>query len=252
MIKKLYFLPAGSCFLDQSLVNGNLPAGKLIEMPVWCFLLETTDGPILVDTGMPDAFVNNPDYYKGTRREGRLVPKMTEADRIEAILKRGGYQIDDIQTVISSHLHLDHAGGNEHFRKAPIVLQKSEFDFAIHNDDYSPKECRIPDLNYQLIEGDFELAPGVQILYTPGHSIGHQSVLVKTEQTGDILLTMDLAYNKGIFDNDLPFLSANSKMASNSIQRIKTLVQEIHPAVVFFGHDGEQAENWHSFFPDFL
>lgn len=252
MVKKLYFLPAGSCFLDQSLVNGNLPAGKLIEMPVWCFLLETTDGPILVDTGMPDSFVNNPDYYKGTRREGRLVPKMAEEDRIENTLKRVGYQIGDIQTVISSHLHLDHAGGNEHFRKAPIVLQKSEFDFAIHNDDYSPKECRVPDLNYQLIEGDFEVAPGVQILSTPGHSVGHQSVLVKTERSGDVLLTIDLAYNKDIFDHDLPFLSANSQMASGSIEKVKKLVREIHPKVVFFGHDGVQAKNWNVLYPDFL
>lgn len=252
MVKKLYFLPAGSCFLDQSVVNGNLPAGKLIEMPVWCFLLETTDGPILVDTGMPDSFVSNPGYYNGTRREGRVVPNMTEADKIENILKRIGYQASDIQTVICSHLHLDHAGGNGHFRKAPIVIQKSEFDFAIHNDDYSPLECRIPDLNYQFIEGDFELAPGVQILYTPGHSMGHQSVLVKTQRTGDILLTIDLAYNKEIFNNDLPFLSSNAQMASDSIQRIQKLVQEIHPEVLFFGHDGEQAKNWNTLYPNFL
>jgi Metal-dependent hydrolases of the beta-lactamase superfamily II len=164
MVNKLFFLPAGTCFLDQSAVNQNLPSGKLTEMPVWCFLLETSDGPILVDTGMPDSFVNNPDYYKGTRREGRLVPNMKEEDRITNILKRIGYQPSDIQAVISSHLHLDHAGGNGHFRESPIVLQKAEYDAAIKDEDYSPKECRIPDLRYQLIEGDYELAPALAYL----------------------------------------------------------------------------------------
>lgn len=252
MVKKLYFLPAGSCFLDQSAVNKNLPSGKLVEMPVWCFLLETKDGSILVDSGMPDCFVNNPDYYKGTRREGRLVPNMTEADRIENILKKVGYSINDIQMVVSSHLHLDHAGGNGHFRKAPIIIQKTEFEAAIGNDDYSPYECRISDLNYKLIEGDYELAPGIQIFHTPGHSPGHQSVLVKTERTGYILLTIDVAYNKEIFDNDIPFLSSDTEMASKSISNMKKLVQEIKPEFIFFGHDAEQAKNWHTLYPNFL
>jgi len=65
-----------------------LISGKLVNMPVWSFLLETDDGPILIDTGMPDSFVNNPDYYKGTKREGRLVPHMLESDTMVNVLKR--------------------------------------------------------------------------------------------------------------------------------------------------------------------
>ncbi len=252
MVKKLYFLPAGSCFLDQSAVNGKLPPGRLIEMPVWCFLVETEEGPFLIDTGMPDPFVNNPGYYNGTRREGRLVPNMTEDDRIVNILKRMGYQTGDIQAVISSHLHLDHSGGNGHFPRTPIIIQKSEFESAMGNDDYSPYECRLPDLKYQLIEGDYEPAPGIRILHTPGHAPGHQSVLVKTEKTGYVLLTLDVAYNKEIFENDLPFLSADARMASKSIRSLQKLVRDVKPEVVFFGHDGEQAKNWRTLYPDFL
>lgn len=252
MVNKLIFLPAGTCFLDQSAVNQNLPSGNLIEMPVWCFLLETSDGPILVDTGMPDSFVNNPNYYKGTRREGRLVPNMKEEDRITNILKRVGYQPGDIQAVISSHLHLDHAGGNGHFRESPIILQKAEFDAAMEDEDYSPKECRVPDLRYQLIEGNYELSPGVQILFTPGHAPGHQSVLVNTKKTGNVLLMIDVAYTNEIFNKDIPFLSHDREMASHSIQDMKNLIDEIQPEVVFYGHDMEQAKNWRTLYPDFL
>ncbi|TCP68323.1 quorum-quenching N-acyl homoserine lactonase AiiA [Baia soyae] len=250
-VKKLFFLPTGSCFLDQSAVNRTLPPGKLIEMPVWSFLLETSDGPILIDTGMPDSFVNNPDYYKGTKREGRVVPNMSDGDRIINVLKRVGYRPEDIQALISSHLHLDHAGGNGHFHQAPIFVQKAELDAAIGNHDYAPQECILPDLPYQAIEGDYEVRPGVQILFTPGHSPGHQSVLVKTEKSGYVLLTVDVAYVRSNFDNGVPFLTSDPEMAAKSIQRMQELIQEYRPTTVFFGHDQEQAKSCHTF-PDYL
>ncbi|GED02609.1 quorum-quenching N-acyl homoserine lactonase AiiA [Bacillus atrophaeus] len=250
-VKKLYFLPAGSCYLDQSAVNKNLAPGRLLEMPVWSFLLETTDGPILIDTGMPDAFVNNPEYFKGTKREGRVVPKMTANDKIVNILKSAGYHAGDIQAVISSHLHLDHAGGNGHFPKTPIFIQQAEFDAAMGNDDYSPEECRLPDLQYQIIEGDREVAPGVQIFSTPGHSPGHQSVLVTTEHSGPILLTIDVAYTRENFDNGVPFLSYDSESTVRSIKRMKGLIEKVQPSKVFFGHDRVQAREA-KVFPDFL
>ncbi|SEJ29734.1 N-acyl homoserine lactone hydrolase [Propionispira arboris] len=250
-VKKLYILSVGSCELDQSAVNRNLPPGKLVNMPVWSFLLETDDGPILIDTGMPDSFVNNPDYYKGTKREGRLVPHMLESDTMVNVLKRVGYRTDDIKAVISSHLHLDHAGGNGHFRNTPIIIQRAEFDTAMNNEDYSPIECRLPDLQYQIIDGDYDLVPGVKILSTPGHSPGHQSVIVTTEKSGPVLLTLDGAYTKHNFENNLPFLSFDPEMAAKSIGHLKELIQEIHPKVIFFGHDNNQASKGRTF-PDFL
>lgn len=220
-------------------------------MPVWSFLLETTDGPILIDTGMPEAFINNPDYYKGTKREGRVVPNMSEGDSIVNVLKRVGYRPDEIQMVISSHLHLDHAGGNGHFRNRPILIQRAEYDAAIGDNEYSPSECRIPDLNYQIIEGDYDLIPGVQVLFTPGHSPGHQSVLVTTERSGPVLLTIDVAYVRENFENGVPFLTYDQELATQSIQRMRQLVEEVRPSALFFGHDREQADHWRRF-PDFL
>lgn len=249
-VKKLFFLPAGYCYLDQSAVNRNLAPGSLVKMPIWTFLLETTDGPILIDTGMPDSFINNPDYYKGTRREGRVVPAMTENDSILAVLKRAGYRADDIQLLISSHLHLDHAGGNGHFRNTPILIQRAEYDAAMSNDDYSPQECRMPDLKYQIISGDYEVAPGVSIFSTPGHSPGHQSVLITTETSGPILLTIDVAYTRENFENEIPFLSSDPELSAKSIKRMQELIKAVRPSVVFFGHDEVQAKECRVF-PDF-
>ena len=65
--------------------------------------LETEEGPILVDTGMPESAVNNEGLFNGTFVEGQILPKMTEEDRIVNILKRVGYEPDDLLYIISSH-----------------------------------------------------------------------------------------------------------------------------------------------------
>lgn len=243
MIKKLYFLSMGYCGLDQSALNGNLPAGKIVYVPVWSFLLETSDGPILIDTGMPDSFVNQPDYYAGTRREGKLIPNMQPQHTMPATLKRLGYSIKDIQAVINSHLHLDHAGGNHHFRDIPIYVQRAEYNEAIHNEDYAPIECREPNLNYHLLDGDYEVAPGIQLLSTPGHSSGHQSVLLTTEKSGHILLTVDVSYTRDNFEKGVPFAVKNAQQNQHSISLLQQVIQDKQPQIVFFGHDIEQGKS---------
>ena len=67
----------------------------------------------------------------------------------------------------------------------------------LHREEYM-KECILPHLNYKIIEGDYEVVPGVQVLYTPGHSPGHQSLFIETEQSGSVLLTIDASYTKRI------------------------------------------------------
>lgn len=243
MIQKLYFLQMGYCGLDQSALNGNLPTGKIMYVPVWSFLLETSDGPILIDTGMPDSFVNQPNYYAGTRREGKLIPDMQPQHTMPETLKRLGYSIKDIQAVISSHLHLDHAGGNHHFQDVPIYVQRAEYHEAIHNEDYSPIECREPNLNYHLLDGDYEVAPGIQLLSTPGHSAGHQSVLLNTEKSGSILLTVDVSYTRDNFERGVPFAVKDAQQNQQAIQRLQQVIQDKQPQIVFFGHDIEQAKH---------
>ena len=83
---------------------------------------------------------------------------MTEEDRIVNILKRVGYEPDDLLYIISSHLHFDHAGGNGAFTNTPIIVQRTEYEAALHREEYM-KECILPHLNYKIIEGDYEVVP---------------------------------------------------------------------------------------------
>ncbi|MEH7186064.1 quorum-quenching N-acyl homoserine lactonase AiiA [Bacillus toyonensis] len=248
-VKKLYFLPAGRCMLDHSSVNSTLTPGKLLNLPVWCYLLETEEGLILVDTGMPESALNNENLFKGTFVEGQVLPKMNENDRIVNILKRVGYEPEDLLYIISSHLHFDHAGGNGVFTNTPIIVQRAEYEVALHREEYL-KECILPNLNYKIIEGDYEVVPGVQLIYTPGHTPGHQSLLIETEKSGRVLLTIDASYTKENFEDEVPFAGFDSDLALSSIKRLKDVVRKENP-IIFFGHDMEQ-EKVCKIFPDYL
>ncbi|MEQ2468460.1 quorum-quenching N-acyl homoserine lactonase AiiA [Niallia sp. Sow4_A1] len=250
MIEKLYWLPTGKLTLDHSSLNQKLEPGKLVTLQIWSYLLETKDGPILIDTGMPESFIENPGYFDYTPFEGLFLPDMRKEDHILSVLDRIGYKPDDIQAIISSHLHMDHAGGNPLFPKTPIFVQQAELDVSIGNEGYAPPECTQADLNYKAIQGDYELMPGIQLLFTPGHTPGHQSILVTTKQSGPILLTIDLAYTKENYEDDIPFATFDQQIATESIRKIKNLMAEIRPTRIFYGHDLDQATTQKTY-PDF-
>ncbi len=210
--------------------------------------METEEGPILVDTGMPESAVNNENLFDGTFVEGQILPKMTEEDRIVNILKRVGYEPEDLLYIISSHLHFDHAG-KWYFTNTPILVQRAEYETAQHSEEYL-KECILPNLNYKIIEGDYEVVPGVQLLYTPGHTPGHQSLFIETENSGPVLLTIDASYTKENFEDEVPFAGVDSELALSSIKRLKEIVRKENP-IVFFGHDIEQEKSC-KVFPEYI
>ncbi len=243
--KKLYLLPAGRCLVDASALDTRLAPGRLANLPIWSYLVETTDGPILVDTGMPESCVTDPEgLFKDTEDEGLIVPQMGSQDVVTRILDRAGYQPRDLVCVVSTHLHFDHAGGNRMFPDTDIVVQRAEYDAAQAQDNYFDC-CKDPSLRYRFVDGDLELVPGVTLLSTPGHTPGHQSVLVKTEKTGAVLLTIDAAYVRGNFEDGVPFAVKSAVDAAKSIARLKDIAKAEN-AQIFFGHDAAQAIAWHA------
>ncbi|AHM66276.1 hypothetical protein PPSQR21_026340 [Paenibacillus polymyxa SQR-21] len=102
MINKLHWLPVGQLDIDRSSLNHHAQPGELVRLQIWSYLLETDHGPILIDTGMPDSFIDNPDYFKNTPFEGRFIPRMTADDSIVAVLDRIGSAIN--QTIFMPSL----------------------------------------------------------------------------------------------------------------------------------------------------
>ena len=83
--------------------------------------------------------------------------------------------------MINTHLHFDHCGGNRRFAGTPTYVQRAELEAAVEP-DYLEEWVRFPGESYVELDGDAELFDGVSVLFTPGHSPGHQSVVVETRR----------------------------------------------------------------------
>ena len=88
---------------------------------------------------------------------------MTEADRLEARLAAAGLRPADLAGVINTHLHFDHAGNNALFEGVPIYVQRAHYEQALGNPAYPNETWNLPGLRYELLDGETELFPGVEL-----------------------------------------------------------------------------------------
>jgi N-acyl homoserine lactone hydrolase len=134
--------------------------------PVFAYLVLHPSGPILIDTGVGigNRFID--ELYAPVHHD------------LADALGRHGARIEDITTVITSHLHFDHCGQNDRFPRSSIVVQRAEVE-AAREPMYTVPEWAFPrGVELTVIDGDHEVAAGVSVIATPGHTPGHQSVLI--------------------------------------------------------------------------
>ncbi len=148
----------------------------------------------------------------------------------------------DVKIVINSHLHFDHCGQNAVFKQAPFYVQRGELDRARKSGD-AIQWFDFAGARFELLDGDAEIAEGVRVVATPGHTTGHQSVLVDTAD-GSAVMIGDAAYTADIYaqaaDADLskwPGQHENREQWTHSIERLHGL----HPHAVHFCHDARIA-----------
>jgi N-acyl homoserine lactone hydrolase len=154
--------------------------------PIHGYVVTDSDrGAILVDTGMGgpgDDFAAYP----------------YEIRAIEEALADHGLDVSDITMVITTHLHQDHFGHNTVFRRLPFVLQRAELERGRTVLPHLTEFFDWAGARFELLEGDAEVAPGVRVLSTPGHTAGHQCVAVDTARGVELLLG-DAAFTAGIW-----------------------------------------------------
>jgi N-acyl homoserine lactone hydrolase len=192
-VKRLYVLPLG--FMEHDI--GILLEGKSgsIISPIAAYLIETDDGLVLYDCGAdPDVVKDPTNVWKGIIKI--VKPKIEPSDHIVQRLEEINLKPDDIDYIVQSHLHLDHAGGLRFFRKSTIIVHRDEYRFAhsphpYFKSGYKLKDFDYPDLNWTFIEGDQVLIRGVTIVLTDGHSPGHLSLVVDLEKKGTLVLAGD-------------------------------------------------------------
>lgn len=143
--------------------------------PVLGYLIDHPDGVVLLDTGMgSDPEVD--DHYR-PRRVG-----------LKHALGAVGQRPDDIAVVVNCHLHFDHCGNNPALPARPIFVQATELAAAREQDYTLPALVDAPGLVYEELAGDAEIMNGVTVIPTPGHTAGHQSVIVRRRDGTVIVL----------------------------------------------------------------
>ncbi|MET9179614.1 N-acyl homoserine lactonase family protein [Kitasatospora aureofaciens] len=139
--------------------------------PVLAYLVRGPQGLLLFDTGIGAGSPETEAHYRPVRRP------LPEA------LAAAGVSVSDIDLVVNCHLHFDHCGGNPLFAGTPVLVQSNELATARRGDYTIDALVDFPGAVYRELDGETEIWPGVRVLPTPGHTEGHQSLLV--EQLGD-------------------------------------------------------------------
>ena len=204
---------------------------------IWCKRRGTGDGKnILIDSGLPEIMPEGETEFENGQ------------DVIEQLASIG-LKPDDIDTVISTHYDIDHAGRHAAFTKAQYVVQHVHHLDAATNPRFAANRPHWdqPMERIRLVDGDTELLPGLELIDTSGHVPGHQSVLVRLPKTGAILLPIDaVPFGEGFTRDEQDDGSGGSNPDAEAIRastiKLLDLVEQEHIGLVIFGHDKEQWE----------
>jgi glyoxylase-like metal-dependent hydrolase (beta-lactamase superfamily II) len=228
-----YWPGGGSVDLDIPVIKlalGTLSGPLSVRTPITAFAIRHPSGTVLVDTGI------------GTPAPSFAARYPTKARSVTDALAEHGIAASDIICIVNSHLHTDHCGENSTF-DVPAVIQRAELERArIETPDLSDR-FDFPGAKHMLINGDTELLSGVDVLHTPGHTIGHQSVLVRGRRT--VLVGGDAAYTADIFGRGAAAfrpgvrelqIHTNEKMWNATLDRLRGYARYVDE--VYFAHDG--------------
>jgi 4-pyridoxolactonase len=231
---RLWLLDNGSIVIEHTQLMWNVP-GPQVRIPVYSVLVEHPDGLFLFDTGIDLDHMNRVLPFE--------LPEQTEEQTIPAQLELCGYGLGDVTALVNSHLHIDHVGGNQLFKETGVrnVIHEKELAQARDHEPfeffgYSDKSWDYEGANIETVAGDHELAKGVTLVETPGHTVGHYSFLFEGAERS-ILMAVDVAYTATAFEKGIqPGFHHTPVDGVRSIARAKRLAAE-KGAEVFFSHD---------------
>jgi len=235
-VDKLYILNCGDGLAgDISRWSPGVDVGKSMEMSENCYLIHHTQGWLLWDTGIPDSIAAMP---KGLAPSDPRAIHWHVTKTLASQLEMLGVKPTDIKYVAISHSHPDHVGNVEMFPQAMLLVQKAEYDW--------PNPLGVgrfkPEHPVTKQEGDRDVFGdgSVTIFATPGHTPGHQSLLVKLPKAGAIVLSGDAVHFQSNWDNRrVPSINTDKDKTAASMQRIADVMAKEH-AELWINHDAAQ------------
>jgi N-acyl homoserine lactone hydrolase len=248
--EKLFRLDCGrSLANDESVWTPGRNVGRSIEFSSTCWLIKHGSEWLLWDAGVPESAHNDP-------RGWSTIPKLivyhldkTLTDQLAEI----GLKPRDMARVAISHTHGDHIGNVGLFPNSAILMQRAEYSWINSpngpNDNVNQLMALARELlgapkNLQLIDGDSDVYGdgSVTLVSTPGHTPGHQSLLVHFKNSGFIVLSGDVVHSEENFEKDIvPSLNTDKAQSIASMEKIRQMIAT-YKAKLFINHDKKQTD----------
>ncbi len=242
-VDRLYVLYCGEAKIpDISPWSPGVDVGKPFEFSDNCYLIRHGDDWMMWDTGFPDALALVPDGALGARNM-RMYRRKTLASQMAEL----GVRPEQVDVLAFSHTHGDHVGNGNLFVGATLYIQEAEYDAAFGAEPqkfgFAPATYdRLRTSKIVKLNGDYDVFGdgSVTILSTPGHTPGHQSLLVRLPKTGPVVLSGDVAHFRSNFDNRrVPGFNFDVEQSKQSIDKLAAVVRVEH-AQLWINHDAEQ------------
>jgi glyoxylase-like metal-dependent hydrolase (beta-lactamase superfamily II) len=238
----VHTLRLGTIRLDKSMTVDGCPPGTVLEVPIWAAAVEGNGHRFLVDTGLA-----------APEKWSKMAPHWLEdGQNIHSELAELGWRTADVDFVINSHLHYDHAENNLAFPHAQFYVSRAEWDFSRDSGtgqaalyDFEWTSPQVTYMNYSVVSVDhYDVMPGVRLIQTPGHTPGHQSVLVQTAE-GVLCVAGDAAC---MMENlTLPAAPGAHTLRSAALESIEKIVT--YSDRILMNHDPELKRGQSSGFP---
>jgi len=231
---RLYIMDCGQGHApDKARWSPGVEVGKPWDISDNCYLIRHGRDYMLWDTGITDNLQPGP--------AGQTSPiQWSKPKKLIQQLAALGVTPDDIKIIAVSHTHPDHVGNVDLFPKSQLLIQKAEWDFAF-SDNKKPFSAEHP---VKKLESDYDVFGDdtVEIIQTPGHTPGHETLLVKLQKTGWIMLSGDAVHFKSNWDNRrIPAGNTDKPMTLVSMQRMQAVIEARH-AKLWINHDKAQSK----------
>ncbi len=237
-VEKLYILNCGEGVAgDISRWSPGVNEGKSMAFVDNCYLIKHSQGWFLWDTGITDAVADMPN---GLAPADPRAVTWHRPKKLAAQLEQLGVKPSDIKAMAVSHTHPDHIGNVEMFPNAMLYVQKAEYEWPGANNAPRFK----PEHPVTKLEGDRDIFGdgSLVVLSTPGHTPGHQSLLVKLPKTGEVVLSGDAVHFKSNWENrGVPVNNFSKEQTLASMQKISDILAK-DKAQLWINHDKAQRD----------
>lgn len=231
-VKTTFKTKKGNGFLSK--INILLAKYYTEFMPIWVWVIEHPQGIILIDTGENsdstevDKYLSKESWYARYQFKNACTVKIQKESEIDYQLKRINLKTEDIKLVVLTHMHLDHIDGLKHFSKQEIMVGKYEYNhpdnvfksilpswFNPNKLDYKPNKIEIFNEACPIT-----VAEDLMYIPTPGHTLGHSSLVFKTDDF-DIIFAGDSSYDQAqVLNGELPGANTSYEKTAETYKKL--------------------------------